>query len=157
MPVKDWTLLANTSAVSGPVARIVIFSLLGRSSCSNLLISTKGWLDKDSVKALLNLDLSTAKAPPAGTENLSAVWIIIELKNLSSFCNKPAALSELKAPKLLLQTNSPNSSVWWAGVYLKGLISTNLTGTPELATCQAASEPARPAPITITSFSIKLN
>ena len=28
-----------------------------------------------------------------------------------------------------------------------GLISTNLTGTPELATCQAASLPARPAPI----------
>ena len=60
-------------AVSGPVAMIVIFSLLGKSSCSNLLISIRGCLDKASVKALLNLDRSTAKAPPAGTANLSAV------------------------------------------------------------------------------------
>ena len=47
--------------------------------------------------------------------------------------------------------------MWCAGVDLMGLISTNLTGTPKFATCQAASEPARPAPITITSFSIKLD
>ena len=60
---------------------------------------------------MLNLDLSTAKAPPAGTANLSAVCTINDLKILSSFCNKPAALSGLKAPKLLLQTNSPNSPV----------------------------------------------
>ena len=130
---------------------MVIFSLLGRSI---LFILIKGWLDKISVKALLNLDLSTAKAPPAGTANLSAVRTINELKILNSFCNKPDALSGLNAPKLLLQTNSPNSSVWWAGVDLKGLISTNLTGTPLFAICQAASEPARPAPITITSLSI---
>ena len=31
------------------------------------------------------------------------------------------------------------------------------SGTPKLATCQAASEPARPAPITITSLSNKLD
>ena len=114
-------------------------------------------MDKASVKAILNFDLSTANAPPAGIANSSAVWTINELKDLSSLCNKPAALSGLKAPKLLLQTNSPNSPVWWAGVDLKGLISTNFTGIPEFATCQAASEPARPAPITITSLSDKLN
>ena len=37
--------------------------------------------------------------------------ILDDLKILSSFCNRPAALSGLKAPKLLLQTNSPNSPV----------------------------------------------
>jgi len=38
-----------------------------------------------------------------------------------------------------------------------GMISTNFTGMPKFATCQAASDPASPAPITITSLSIKLN
>ena len=47
-------------------------SLLGRSSCSNLLISIKGWLDKSSVKALLKM-IYQQQAPPAGTANLSAV------------------------------------------------------------------------------------
>ena len=47
----------------------------------------------------------------AGTANLSAVLTINELKALSSCCNKPEARSGLKAPKLLLQTNSANSLV----------------------------------------------
>ena len=46
-----------------------------------------------------------------GVHHTSVPKTINELKNLSSFCNNPAALSELKAPKLLLQTNSPNSAV----------------------------------------------
>ena len=153
-PVKFFILLANSFEVKGPVAIIVILFLSGRSSCSNLFISTRGWVDNICVNDLLNLDLSTAKAPPAGIENLSAVLIIKELKVLNSSCSKPADLSELRAPKLLLQTNSPNSLVWCAGVEWMGLISTSFTGTPKLAICQAASLPARPAPITITSLSI---
>ena len=35
--------------------------------------------------------------------------------------------------------------------------STNFTDTPELAICQAASQPARPAPITMTCLFNKLN
>ena len=31
------------------------------------------------------------------------------------------------------------------------------TGIPKFAACQAASDPARPAPMTITSLSIKLD
>ena len=42
-----------------------------------------------------------------------------------------------------------------AGVDLIGLIATNLTGTPVLAIARQL-DPARPAPITITSLSIKL-
>jgi hypothetical protein len=52
----------------------------------------------------------------------------------------------------LLQTNSANSALWWAGEGRSGRISTNLTGTPARATCQAASVPAKPAPITSTGF-----
>jgi hypothetical protein len=63
------------------------------------------------VNDLLNCDLSTAKAPPAGTAKESAVSIIKELKVRNSSCKRPAALSVLEAPKLLLQTNSPNSFV----------------------------------------------
>ena len=42
-----------------------------------------------SVKDLLNFDLSTAKAPPAGTAQESAVFIIKELKVLNSSCSNP--------------------------------------------------------------------
>ena len=156
-PVKIFILLANLFEVNGPVAITVIFSLSGRSSCSILSIWIRGWVDNVFVNDLLNFDLSTAKAPPAGTENLSAVCIIKELKVLNSSCNKPAALSGLRAPKLLLQTNSANSLVWWAGVELRGLISTSFTAIPELAICQAASQPASPAPITTICLSIKSN
>ena len=69
----------------------------------------RGWEDNFCVNALLNFDLSTAKAPPAGTENESAVFIIKELNVLNSSWSKPAALSALIAPKLLLQTNSANN------------------------------------------------
>ena len=120
------------------------------SKFSSLYISISGWFDNFFVSALLNFDLSTANAPPAGTEKLSAVLIINELNILNSEWSKPAALSGLNAPKLLLQTNSPNSSEWWAGEDIEGLISNNLTGTPALANCHAASVPARPAPITVT-------
>ena len=67
-------------------------------------------MDNVCVNDLLNFDLSTAKAPPAGTENLSAVCIIKELKVLNSSCKSPEALSECKAPnyyyRLILQIHS---------------------------------------------------
>ena len=49
-----------------------------------------------------------------------------------------------------MQTNSANCAVWCAGVILLGRISYKRTLTPILAMCQAASEPASPAPITFT-------
>src|SRR5207237_10029597 len=50
----------------------------------------------------------------------------------------------------LEQTSSASPSVRCASVMRAGRISCSTTGTPDLATCQAASEPARPAPITCT-------
>ena len=38
----------------------------------------------------------------------------------------------------------------WAGENFWGFISYNVTGMPRLASCQAASHPARPAPNTVT-------
>src|SRR5690606_12105048 len=60
------------------------------------------------------------------------------------------------ARKLLLHTSSANLSVWCAGVRVTGRISYKVTGTPCEAICQAASLPAKPAPITVT-FDVVLN
>ena len=103
------------------------------------------------MRYLLNLDLSTAKAPPAGTANLSAVLIINESNVLNSSCKRPAALSLLIAPKLLLHTIHQSHLYGVLDLNESGLISINLTDMPEFAICHA-SVPARPAPITITSF-----
>ena len=114
---------------------------------NSLIIKTA---DNFSVPAGGALAVDRSKFSKTLTDKLSAVLIINEFNSLNSACSKPAALSGLNAPKLLLQTNSPNSSEWWAGEDIEGLISNNLTGTPALANCQAASVPARPAPITVT-------
>ena len=55
---------------------------------------------------LENLSLSTASAPPAGTEHSSAQFIIKESKILSSSFKSPAALSILLAFKEFEQTSS---------------------------------------------------
>src|SRR5690606_20986109 len=52
----------------------------------------------------------------------------------------------------LLHTSSANWSVICAGVLRTGRISYSVTCTPCLAICQAASLPARPAPMTVTLF-----
>ena len=76
---------------------------------------------------------------------------------LNSSCQSPAALSLLSAPKLLLQTNSANSDEWCAGDFFFGRISKRVTFMPALAICHAASDPAKPAPITVTDgYSVKL-
>ena len=68
MPVNFLIFAPNALDVNGPVAIMVMVSFCGISNCSILLISISGCEDKTSVKDLLNFDLSTAKAPPAGTE-----------------------------------------------------------------------------------------
>ena len=52
-------------------------------------------------------------------------------------------------PKELLQTNSAQASVLCAAVRLVERISYKTTGTPLSAACQAASDPANPAPIMV--------
>ena len=66
---------------------------------------------------------------------------------------------ELRIFKSLIVQTADNFAVPAGGALAvdRSKFSIALTDTPEFATCQAASEPARPAPITITSFSIKLD
>ena len=64
--------------------------------------------------------------------------------------NSPAAEPILLAFNELEQTNSANPSYRCAGENLAGFISCNVTGIPRQASCQAASQPAKPAPITET-------
>src|SRR6266404_244582 len=68
-----------------------------------------------------------------------------------SACSKPTALLAASSDrKELEQTSSARESVRCACVIRVGRISCRTTGTPALAACQAASEPARPAPTMCT-------
>src|SRR5258708_4459384 len=53
-------------------------------------------------------------------------------------------------------TSAGRPSVRWASVIGPGRISCRITGMPDLATCQAASEPARPAPTIFTVSEVVL-
>ena len=77
----------------------------------------------------------------------------IESSARISACSRPTALySQSSDRKEFEQTSSARPSVWWASVLTPGTprISCRTTGTPALAICQAASEPARPPPMTWT-------
>src|SRR5262249_20820025 len=66
-----------------------------------------------------------------------------------SSCSKPTALfSQSSERKEFEHMSSARPSPVWAGVIFTGRISCRTTGTPALAICQAASEPARPPPTT---------
>src|SRR5699024_10607112 len=52
--------------------------------------------------------------------------------------------------------SSAQSSLVWAAVIFFGFISTRVTASPRRASCQAASQPARPAPITVTFIAFPL-
>ena len=100
--------------------------------------------------------LSTAKAPPAGTLVAAAACIVSEPSNRISALSRPQALSSASDLSELLHTNSANLSLWCAGVLLSGLISYKRTRQPRAAAAQAASTPARPAPITLISGCVML-
>src|SRR3712207_8568621 len=74
-----------------------------------------------------------------------------EASRLSSSFRRPEAASRKRLPSEFEQTSSAKSSVWWAGVRLTGRISHSSTEQPDSAACQAASHPARPPPMTVTS------
>src|SRR3954454_7288569 len=68
-----------------------------------------------------------------------------------SACSSPTALLAASSERKEFEhTSSARPSVRCASVILTGRISCKVTGVPDLATCQAASEPARPAPTTCT-------
>src|SRR5215207_3110859 len=66
-----------------------------------------------------------------------------------SWCSSPTAFASASSErKEFEQTSSARPPVLWASVPRRGRISCSTTGTPALAICQAASEPARPPPTT---------
>src|SRR3982075_2343477 len=74
-----------------------------------------------------------------------------------SACSNPTALLAASSERNELEhTSSARPSVRWALVIRSGRISCRITGTPDLATCHAASEPARPAPTICTDSEVDL-
>src|SRR5208337_2113500 len=66
-----------------------------------------------------------------------------------SRCKTPTALVDASSERNEFeQTSSARRPVRWAGVPRTGRISCSTTGTPASAACHAASEPARPPPMT---------
>src|SRR5258707_12755973 len=78
--------------------------------------------------------------------------MISEPRRRISACSSPTALLAASSERNELeQTSSARPSVRCASVIRPGRISCSTTGMPDLATCHAASEPARPAPIICTA------
>ena len=142
---------ASGPSVSGPVAITVIPSV-GISVTVSVLTVMLGCDLIFSVIMRENSSLSTASAPPAGTEHLSAVERQRELSLLISAFNSPAAESTRAALREFEQTSSANKSLLCAGVFLAGFISISSVLIPREAICHAASHPARPPPITVILF-----
>ena len=100
-----------------------------------------------AVTASANFSRSTASAWPAGTAVSRAISISSEpARRISSFSSQGAVFSVSDFSELE-HTNSAKFAVWWAGVERTGRISNSSTATPRRAHCQAASEPASPAPM----------
>ena len=143
---------ASGAEVRGPVATMTLpHSAGGRPAISARSISIRGWSCRALVTAAENPSRSTASAPPAGTWLASAQRMISEPSRRISACSRPTALLAASSERNELeQTSSARPSVRCASVIRNGRISCRTTRTPALATCQAASEPARPPPITWT-------
>ena len=140
---------ARASEVRGPEATITSPSA-GIWVTSPSTTVMRGWERTRSVMARLNPSRSTARAPPASTRWASAQERIREPQRRSSSFKRPTAFSIWSERRELEHTSSPKSGLWWAGVILWGFISQSSTGMPRWASCQAASQPARPAPMTMT-------
>src|SRR6202000_2317053 len=87
----------------------------------------------------------------AGTWLASAARMISEPSRRISACSNPTALLAASSERNEFEhTSSARPSVRWASVIRPGRISWMVTGMPDWAPSQAASEPARPAPTTCT-------
>ena len=144
--------LVSAGSVSGPVAMMQGAS--GRASTSAVSNLTRGCSISAFVMHAENFSRSTASAPPAGTRASSAARRMSESSRRISAFKRPEALVKCSAFSELEQTNSANPSMWWAGENFFGFMSTSRTATPRRASCQAASQPARPAPTMVTLFVI---
>ncbi|CDD54323.1 unknown [Ruminococcus sp. CAG:379] len=101
-----------------------------------------------SVTIRENACRSTARAPPASTAVAFAQGTSREPSRSISAFNMPGAESSRDAFRELEHTSSAKVSAWWAGVCFFGFISYKATDRPAWAICQAASQPASPAPMT---------
>src|ERR1019366_1697406 len=147
LPLKPRISRVTASEVSGPVATIVIAVFSSMAVTSSRTTRMSGSRSRAAVTAWENLSRSTASACPAGT----AVWRAMSIssepaRRISSFSNQGAVFSVSDFSELE-QTNSAKFALWWAGVERMGRISNSSTATPRRAHCQAASEPASPAPM----------
>ena len=112
--------------------------------------SMLGWPVMAPVTASAKSSRLTASALPAGSAWRKAVAMMKLPKPSISFLRMPRARSGKVLPMELLQTNSARRSPVWAAVGRVGRISTRRTWWPRLASCQAASLPASPPPMTVT-------
>ena len=97
-----------------------------------------------------NSSRSTARAPPAGTAHWAAHPSSRDPSRRISSFKSPAALFTRAAFRELEQISSARPPLLWAGENRWGFISYKVTGIPRRARAQAASQPARPAPSTVT-------
>ena len=139
---------ARGSLVRGPVATMA--GPAGSSVTSSRRRVMRGSSSMAWVTRRENWSRSTARAPPAGTAHCSAQGTSREPRRRISSFKRPAALSTRLALRELEQMSSARPWLLWAGENFWGFISYNVTGMPRLASCQAASHPARPAPNTVT-------
>ncbi len=144
----------RASEVSGPVAMITgppASAAAGMAVTSSRSTSMSGCAPMAAVTAAANRPRSTASAAPAGTRVASAQRMMIEPRRRISSFSTPTALSSLSPRKLLEQTSSARLSLWCTSVGRTGRISWRRTRTPREAACHAASHPARPPPMMVTT------
>ncbi len=147
-PVTDRMLSASAPEVSGPVAMIQSPSSGPGSSVTSASDTRISGCDRSrSVIHSAKGSRSTASAPPAGRRWRVALSITMPPAARISQCSRPTALrSSSSERKEFEQTISAKWPVRWAKVPTWGRISCRTTGTPRSAACQAASDPAMPAP-----------
>ena len=154
-PVSARIAAASAGEVRGPVAMMTLSHPCGGSATSPRTSVISGWAASAAVTAAEKPSRSTASAPPAGTWWLSAARMISEPSRRISSCSRPTALCSPSSERNELeQTSSAKPSVLCAAVARSGRISCSTTGTPACASCQAASEPARPPPMMWMGFRV---
>src|SRR5699024_4404593 len=97
-----------------------------------------------------NRSRSTASAPPAATRQTSAASSRLSPSSFISALSRPEAESRRSALREFEHTSSAKPADLCAGEYTSGFCSNRRTAMPCFARYSAASQPARPAPMTFT-------
>jgi hypothetical protein len=150
--VSDRIASASAGEVSGPVATMTLDqSAGGTPATSARSMATSGWASSRAVTSAEKGSRSIASALPAGRRWRSAVAMISPPACRISQCSRPTAFCSSSSERNEFeQTSSASPAVLCAKVPTTGRISCSTTGRPACATCQAASQPAMPPPMTCT-------